>query len=238
MKQLYKYKIADMTVAVRHDSSVLKKNGRKYESDFPEEPDIYIDITEEQLDKIMECNKTFDRDYAEYFLSGLCFYQKIIPHNGFMLHSSCVAVDGKAYLFTADSGTGKSTHTALWKQHLGDRAVIINDDKPVMKYKDGHFIVYGTPWSGKNDESKNTSASVEAVVFLERGKAFDIKEISGENAIARIMPQILHYISLENADIQLDMVDKLLRSVPSFVMKCTPDISSAESAWKYLSDRI
>lgn len=237
MKQLYKYKIADMTVAVRHESAVLERNGKKYESDFSEEPDIYIDITDEQIDKIMKCNKTFDRDYAEYFLTGLCFYQKIIPFNGFMLHSSCVAVDGKAYLFTADSGIGKSTHVSLWKELLGDKASVINDDKPVMKYIDGKFIVYGTPWSGKNDESTNASASVSAVVFLERGKEFSINDISGEDAVARIMPQLLHYISLENADIQFDMIDKLLRNVPAFVMKCTPDISSAESAWQYLSDR-
>ena len=237
MKQLYKYKIADMTVAVRHESSVLASNGKKYESDFSEEPDIYIEITDEQIDKIMQCNKTFDRDYAEYFLTGLCFYQKMIPFNGFMIHSSCVAVDGKAYLFTADSGTGKSTHVALWKSLLGDKATVINDDKPVMKYENGQFVVYGTPWSGKNDESTNASASVAAVVFLERGKEFSMKGISGEDAVERIMPQILHYISLENADIQFDMIDKLLRNVPAYVMKCTPDISSAESAWQYLRSK-
>lgn len=235
MKQLYRYKIADLIVEVRHDSSVLARNGAKYETDAASEADITIDITDEQLNKALRHNSKFDRDYAEYFLSGLCFYQKLIPFGGFMLHSSCVAVDGKGYMFAADSGTGKSTHTSLWKDYLGDRVSIINDDKPAIRYNNGKFTVYGTPWSGKNDESVNCCADVSAVVFLERGNSFDIKRISGEDAVSHILPQLLHYVSIENADVQFDMIDKLLKTVPVFVMKCTPHIESAESAWKYLS---
>jgi len=234
MKRLYKYKIADLTVDVVHNSSVLFRNGKKYEIDSDEPADIVIEITDEQIARVMERNKTFDRDYAEYFLTGLCFYQKLIPFDGFMLHSSCVAVDGKGYLFTADSGTGKSTHVSLWKEHLGDRATVINDDKPAVRYIDGKFTVYGTPWSGKNDESFNGSADVSAVVFLERGSEFSIEKIAEEEAVGRILPQLLHYISLQNADTQFDLIDKLLKSVPVFVMKCTPHIESAEGAWEYL----
>lgn len=235
MKRLFKYKIADLTVDVVHDSSVLARNGIKYEIESDSSADIFIDIDDNFIKKIMESNKTFDHDYAEYFLSGICFYQKLIPFDGFMIHSSCVAVDGKGYLFAADSGTGKSTHTALWKKYLGEKAVIINDDKPAMRYRGGKFTVYGTPWSGKTDESANQSADVSAIVFLERGKAFSIEKISGQNAVERIMPQLLHYISMENAEIQFDLIDKLLETVPVFVMKCTPDIESAKLAWEYLN---
>ena len=75
-----------------------------------------------------------------------------------LLHSSAVVVDGYAYLFSADSGTGKSTHTGLWKQHFGDRAYIINDDKPAIRKVDGEWYVFGTPWSGKTDTSVNPRA--------------------------------------------------------------------------------
>lgn len=235
MKHLYKYKIADLTVDVLHDSSILARNGSKYEVVSDDVADIVIDISDEYIEKAMEYNKSFDRDYAEYFLSGICFYQKLIPFNGFMIHSSCVAVDGKGYLFAADSGTGKSTHTAFWKEYIGERAVIINDDKPAVRYDNGKFTVYGTPWSGKADESANDSAVVSAVIFLERGSAFSIEKISGHDAVEKIMPQLLHYISIENADTQCELIDVLLRTVPVFVMKCTPDIESAKFAWEYLS---
>ncbi|MBQ8165003.1 MAG: hypothetical protein IJZ94_04230 [Clostridia bacterium] len=235
MKRLHKYKIADLTVDVRHNSSVLLRNGMKYADDSSDKADITIEVSEDRILKALEYNKSFDRDYAEYFVSGMDFYRKLIPHYGFMLHSSCVAVDGKGYLFTADSGVGKSTHTSLWREYLGDRAVMINDDKPAIRYIDNKFMVYGTPWSGKSDESSNESAVVSALVFLERGSCFEIEAIPCDRAVERIIPQMLRYIRPENAAIQFDLLDRFLKTVPSYVMKCTQDIESAKSAWEFLS---
>jgi hypothetical protein len=234
LKQTYRYKIAELNVEITHDSNVLRRNGLKYENEFDGSADVSIEVGADRIEKTIAVNKTFDNDYAEYFLSGMDFYQRLISFNGFMLHSSCVAVDGKGYIFTANSGVGKSTHTSLWKEYLGERAKIINDDKPAIRYSEGKFTVYGTPWSGKNDESTNKSAVVSAVVLLERGKTFSIEKISGGDAVERILPQLLHYISVESAEIQFGLVDRLLSEVPVFVMKCTPDIESAKSAWEYL----
>ncbi|MBE7065426.1 MAG: hypothetical protein E7384_06410 [Ruminococcaceae bacterium] len=236
MKRNYRYKIADLNVLVTHSSEVLKRNGLKYENDFDGAADIEIKVSDSRIEKTLEINRTFDRDYAEYFLSGMDFYQKLISFEGFMLHSSCVAVDGKGYLFTANSGTGKSTHVALWKDYLGSRATVLNDDKPAIMYKNGRFTVYGTPWSGKTDESTNQCANVSAVVFLERGDTFSIERISGKDAVERIMPQVLHCISMQRAEVQFDLIDRLLKCVPVFVMKCTPKIDSAKCAWEYLNE--
>ena len=234
MKQTYRYKIAELKVEITHDSAVLKRNGLKYETEFSGAADVSLEVSADRIEKAMAANKTFDCDYAEYFLSGMDFYQRLISYNGFMLHSSCVAVDGKGYLFTANSGVGKSTHTSLWKEYLGERAEIINDDKPAIRYQNGKFTVYGTPWSGKNDESANKSAAVSAVILLERGESFSIEKVSGSDAVERILPQLLHYISVSSAEIQFDLVDKILSEVPVFIMKCTPDIECAMSAWEYL----
>ena len=236
MKRVYKYKIADLNVEVRHDSSILSRNGVKYFDDISGDADIVIDVSEERISKALELNKAFDRDYAEYFVSGMDFYQKIIPYSAFMIHSSCVAVDGKGYLFSADSGVGKSTHTSLWQQYLGDRAVVINDDKPVIRFTDDNFYVYGTPWSGKNDISSNDKAVVSALVFLERGSSFTIEPISSDKAVKRILPQMMRFIRTENAEKQFDLLDKFLKEIPTYVMKCTPEVESAKSAWEFLSD--
>ena len=80
---------------------------------------------------------------------GEAFYARLLQYDGMLLHASCVEKDGKAYLFSAKSGTGKSTHTHLWLRAFPDSR-IINDDKPAVRRMDGTFYACGTPFSGKN----------------------------------------------------------------------------------------
>ena len=81
------------------------------------------------------------------------------------------AMDGQAYLFSADSGVGKSTHSRLWQQVFGDqRVTIINDDKPALRLRDGVWYVYGTPWSGKYGLNHNLCYPLAGICFLERSK--------------------------------------------------------------------
>ena len=79
-------------------------------------------------------------------------------------------MDGAAYLFTAPSGTGKSTHTRLWREVFGDRVWMINDDKPMLRISENLVTAYGTPWNGKHHISRNASAPLKAIVQLNRGK--------------------------------------------------------------------
>ncbi len=236
MKETFKYKIADLKVLVEHSSSVLQKNARKYLNDFLGEPDISVSISDERINAALEYNKSFDKDYAEYFLTGSDFYKKLIKFNGFMIHASCVSVDGNGYIFSADSGVGKSTHTSLWKEYLGDRATIINDDKPAVRNIDGKFFVYGTPWSGKEDISCNIKSKVAALVFLERDTVCSIKRLAPSESVSRIMPQMSRYLSKDSMDIQLGLLDEFLSDVPSYVLRCNPYIESAEIAWQTLSE--
>ncbi len=87
----------------------------------------------------------------------------------FAFHASAISVDGQAYLFAAPSGVGKSTHARLWRELLGARAVMINDDKPFLcVQKDGTALAFGSPWDGKHHLSSNLSAPVRAICLLER----------------------------------------------------------------------
>lgn len=86
-----------------------------------------------------------NRDDWYYMLTGSDFYTQLLKFRGILLHSSCVVVDGAAYAFSADSGTGKSTHTALWLKHFGNRAYMLNDDKPAIRLVGDRVYACGTP---------------------------------------------------------------------------------------------
>ncbi|MBQ8828074.1 MAG: hypothetical protein IJZ90_02910 [Clostridia bacterium] len=237
MRDTYRYKIADLIVDVTHNSDTLRRNGSKYVYKSCEPADIKIDVPDENISYAMKCAPAFNEDYAEYFMSGTDFYRALINYNGFMIHSSCVAVDGKSYLFSADSGVGKSTHTSLWCEYLGKRAVVLNDDKPAVRFVDGAFYAYGTPWSGKNDLSCNERAIVSALVFIERDKNCSIEKVSSGEAVKRILPQMIRYIGYDQMDKQLSMLDCFLSVIPAYLLRCTPYIESAELAWETLKDK-
>ena len=101
--------------------------------------------------------------------------KKILDRNCVLFHCSAVAVDGKAYLFTAASGTGKSTHTRMWRQHFGGRAVMVNDDKPILRIKDDGIYVCGTPWCGKHGLQTNVEVPVQGICILGGGEKNMIK---------------------------------------------------------------
>ena len=84
-----------------------------------------------------------DKESIEYMETGKQFYCSLIFYEGSMLHASAVELDGKAYLFSGDSGAGKSTHTKLWQTVFGESAIVFNDDKPALRCVDGKWYAYG-----------------------------------------------------------------------------------------------
>lgn len=158
----------------------------------------------------------------EYMFTGLVFSDRLTKLGGMVLHGSSLAFDGNGLIFSAPSGTGKSTHAGLWREQYGDRVVTVNDDKPAIRFDEGgQPIVYGTPWSGKTELNTNTSAPLRAIVFLER---------KPENAIRRLSPtESLLYMGRELAlpyhdevlcETLWDTAARLVQSVPIFLLSC------------------
>ena len=111
--------------------------------------EVGLELIEKTLQKHNNNRKAAAKELG---ISERTIYRKIadaLVDDGVILyHGSVIAVDGQGYLFTAKSGTGKSTHTALWRELFGERAVMVNDDKPLLRVKDDQVTVYGTPWNG------------------------------------------------------------------------------------------
>jgi hypothetical protein len=124
-------------------------------------------------------------------------------------------------LFSADPGTGKSTHTTLWRKYFGDDNVkIINDDKPAIRLEDDKIYVYGTPWSGKTDQNINMRNELGAIVFLERSENNWVKEITPKEAIPLLMMQTIRPRNPERMIKLLDVLDTVLKNTKLYKLGC------------------
>ena len=138
---------------------------------------------------------------------------------------------------SAPSGTGKSTHTQLWLQVFGDRAKILNDDKPAMRLENGVWYAYGTPWSGKYDYSVNTKVPLAGICILSRGDENRILPYGGAKAIHDILTQTIRSSDADAMIKLLELLDQLVTAVPVWKMECTPDPEAARVAYRAMSGK-
>ncbi len=226
-----KFVIAGLKTEYNVRGELLRERSKDYKADFDDsETQIRINVKEEFIKKKHEDLPHLTIDEHEYMWTCEAFYSEMLKHNGLMLHSSCVEKDGFAYLFSARSGTGKSTHTHLWLKNL-DGTRIINDDKPALIYDDGKWYACGTPFSGKTDENIDVKIPVRAITFLHRSETNSVKRIPPFQAVTLLIEQTIKPADKTLAESMLDKVDKLLRDIPVFLLGCNMNDDAAIIAY-------
>ena len=172
------------------------------------------------------------RVFTDPFLERTAIQRKfaefLFDRHILMAHGSTVAVDGKAYLFTAKSGTGKSTHTRLWRQVFGSRAVMVNDDKPFLKVTEKGVFACGSPWSGKHGLDNNITAPLQGICILDRGKENRIRRITPEEALPMLLHQSYCPLDPEKHTRFEELVRLLAENVPLWHMACNMEPAAAE----------
>ena len=167
---------------------------------------------------------------------GIAVYRKIAEQmpsfDTVLMHGSCVAVDGEGYLFSAKSGTGKSTHTRLWREVFGDRAVMINDDKPLIRIADGGAVIYGTPWNGKHHLGTNCGVPLRAICLLERAEQNCIRRITAAEAYPYLVQQIYRPADAAAMRKTVQLIDRLSGSVALWRLGCNMDPEAARVAYQ------
>lgn len=216
------YRIADLLIQMDVSGRTLQQaKAYAVETDAPADIVLKCDV-----DEILQLNPDFsDRDVAQYMGTGAIFARELLAFDGSFLHSSAVVLDGKAYLFSAPSGTGKSTHTEKWCRLFGAR--YLNDDKPALRLVDGVWMAYGTPWSGKHDLSSNEGVPVGGVAVLRRGEENTITRMQPAEALPWIMSQTSFRLSRANMEKQLALMDQFLRQVPIWQLYCRNEDAAA-----------
>lgn len=182
------------------------------------------------FDKELKTAKTFLEDIEKYGgmsmsvrsfnMLGELFRYFILKHDGLVLHSSCIRYKNSGIAFSAPSGTGKSTHTGLWKKYFPEEVTVLNDDSPVIRFDGVVPGLYGTPWSGKTEINTNQGAPLEAIVILEQNAGNSIKKLSADEALFEILQEVTRPVFPEFMNLTLSAVEKLLLQVPVYRLKC------------------
>ena len=237
MSIIFDIKIADMTFNVSVLHPYVKRVCRDYL--IEESGEHPIVITQEDIDnertiaQTMHDDHNFNVDEApDYYLESVALLRKLADHicdyNRILMHGSAIAINGKGYIFTALSGTGKSTHTGLLRQLHGENAVMINDDKPFLHYNDGKVYISGTPWMGKHHLGNKITVPLEGIFFLRRSEDNVLVRISPDDAIIKMVSQCHRPTDPMKLINSLDLVDNILKTVPLYDFGCNMDISAAE----------
>lgn len=176
--------------------------------------------------RVLELNPSLQNlEMAEYIGAGAIFARYLLRFNGTYLHASAVVLDGKAYLFSANSGVGKSTHTEKWCRLFG--AHYLNDDKPALRLVDGVWYAYGTPWSGKHDLSSPEGVPLAGIAFLKRGEENAIRPMTALEAVPLVLHQSQWKLPKNQMEAQLALMDKLVQNVPVWELTCRNEDAAA-----------
>ena len=209
-------------------------------------PDFYAVIT--PADRAFEQEASWEeariegfrpRRYTETHLERAAvlrvFAEQLFDHGIVLFHGSLVAVDGNGYLFAAKSGTGKSTHTRLWCQLFGERALMVNDDKPFLEMREDGVFASGSPWSGKHGLDTNITVPLKGICILERGEENRIQTLPAEDALDFLLWQSYCPLDAEKESQRQIFAKKLAAKVSLWQMQCTKDLQAAQVAYDAMS---
>ncbi len=205
----------------------------------------HMDINKDWSRNIIKClNIKFDKsgnsaeigDWMEYYsfmLMGIVFRNRLLSMGGIVIHASSIAWKDKGILFTAPSGTGKSTHVCLWEKYHGNEVTVVNDDTPAIRFFDGVPTLCGTPWSGSSDKFANIQVPIGAIVVLKQASANSIVKLSPLEALPLLMPRVfLPYFDAELMEKAYSVLDIILTQVPIYLLACTPEKKAMELVYE------
>lgn len=244
----FKVRLADLVIGVKCQYETTKRFGGDYlvedgTNTVGCEEDFEVNIVDDDIEnecRISEVSSgsrehmEYQKEYRREYLETLALLRKIanrLPeYNCFLMHGAVVAVDGSGYMFTAPSGTGKSTHVALWKKYFKN-AEIINGDKPFIRVDESGVWIYGTPWAGKEGWQKNMTVPLRGICLLGRGEENRIEQISPMQVLPYIIRQIHYTDETEMAGRTLELLNVMMADVPVYRLECDMSREAAECSY-------
>lgn len=215
-------KIADLYIGVNYKYNYTLKVFQDYIVSSDIKPNFTVTVTDEMI----EYENKFDTVHPPAFVENIAVFRSIcntllLSYNGLLFHSSAVSYDNKGYLFSARSGTGKSTHTRLLTEYNSDISYI-NDDKPFIRYfeDENKFYVYGTPWKGKHGLGSNVKVPLKAICFLSRGEDNEIKKVDSFSVLTEVFSQTVKPSTENSVNSFTDTISKLMQCVDFYKLKC------------------
>lgn len=211
--------------------------------------------------KVYYCYKMDLKPFAlvEYMPDNICFYYVptsreiayksycilnmlgleylLLRHKGLILHSSFIHWKNMGILFSAPSGTGKSTQAELWKKYMG--ADIINGDRACIRKADGIWRAYGLPYAGSSKIYRNESAPLSRIVVLRQGAENKIRPLKSREAIHMLMSELtIHSWDSIYISETLNIVIELLEKIPVYLLICRPDREAVDVLYETMKEEV
>lgn len=213
----------------------------------PEHQTYYVTIRDQDLGSlisVLQVDHRWENASVSYLelsnditrvLSGpigeIIFRNRILFHQGIVLHAAAVEWNGRGIIFSAPAGTGKTTQAKLWCRYMGAR--IMNGDRPALRVMENHTQVYGTPWSGSSDEFRNTSAPLSGIFLLEQAKVNQLIRLSKQEALSYLLPRcFLPYYDSSMMNLAMDNLENLMEKTSVYLLRCRPDREAVEMVYQ------
>lgn len=215
--------------------SILKERIKPYIIDKPLSEPLSLMIPDDKLPLFQARIGKVTLGETEYLATGALFNRKLLGYGALMVHSSAVVVDGYCYSFTGDSGMGKSTHTGIYLK-VFPNSFILNDDKPIYRLDEKTNIVtaYGNPWSGKDDVSRNVSAPVKGLCFIEHGTTNEVRRLDKKEAVNRLINQVYRPENKNKLSTTLELMGKLIDHLPIYAIKCDISTQAVKNSYQVM----
>lgn len=204
-----------------------------------EEPAFEVAVTEEMIKAERVRSGEDSGMFSDAYLERLAIYreiaEKMVERDVLLFHGSAICVDGETYLFTAPSGTGKSTHARLWRENLpalGHEVSMVNDDKPLLKFAEDGIFVCGTPWNGKHRLGENTIAPLRAICRICRGETNTIRKMNGMERLPVLLSQTYRPKEKEGIRKSLVLLGRLSQEVEMYELHCNMEPEAAFVSFK------
>lgn len=217
------YRMFDLNIEISPRFEYGKNLLKDYEIAFNGEPDIKVKISDNDIRNETKNNPEHSDAYNEMVCIFRVITEKILDFDGIFVHSAVVALDGIGYMFLGQSGVGKSTHAIEWTKYFGDRAVIINGDKPILRCIENEFIAYGNPWCGKEGLGVNDCVKIKSAAFIEQAAINEISDLGKIEVFKKLLNQTVIPKSAKRKLKHYDLIDKLINEISFYNLKC--DIS-------------
>ena len=233
-------RLAEKRIEIHNLFPYLEEYCKDYRADGI--PEFSVRVTPEDILRERQKSEREDlrekravRRFSDAYLETLAVYRKIarclLDRDILLFHGSAIAVDGTGYLFTAKSGTGKSTQARLWRAYFGERAQMINDDKPLLHVSDCGVTVYGTPWDGKHRLNTNTSVPLRAICVVKRAAENRIERADRHRIYPLLVQQTNRPEDAAGMAQTLLLLDRLIARIPIFILHCNMEPDAAVTAY-------
>lgn len=234
-KDVFYINLSGLAVEMRSDFDFAKRHCKDYLAKSCDKPDLVAEVTREQIN----AERLVNEEALSYgYCEDICLYRAIAEQlplfDRTVFHGAAIEVGGRGYIFTAPSGTGKTTHISLWRKAFGDEVRIINGDKPILRLDGERVDVCSTPWMGKEGLGTISEAPLDAIVLLKRSSENKMTKIAPSECFPDLVKQF--YLPRESVSKlkAIEIVDRVLKSVPVYLLECNMSLDAAQLSYKTL----